>query len=440
MDVPDVHYARSGDVAIAYQIVGAGPHDVVLVPSYGNLLLFWQQPRFVEFFTRISSFARLILLDKRGTGLSDRPREFATLETRMDDVRAVMDAVGSERALLIGSQDGSQVTAVFAATYPERTSALVLLNPAARYVSQPDYPWGVSESEWRQLVASVRDKWGQKEFLESFMRSTDPSLSEDSSFREWWVANLRQTWSPAAAAVFYRMMGEADIRGVLPAIRVPVLVLCRADSVGAARDVADRIGHARLLEFPGTGMFIGLGIELADAVERFLDGLVEEREHETVLSTVVFTDIVGSTTLAARLGDAQWRVLLERHHALVRAQLARSRGHEVDTTGDGFFLTFDGPARGIRAATSIRDAVRELGVEIRAGLHTGECEVVSEKVAGIAVHIGQRVQASAAAGEVVVSQTVKDLVAGSGIEFEERGEHELKGVPGTWRLYAVVDG
>ena len=280
--------------------------------AYGNLLLFWQQPRFVEFFTRISSFARLILLDKRGTGLSDRPREFATLETRMDDVRAVMDAVGSERALLIGSQDGSQVTAVFAATYPERTSALVLLNPAARYVSQPDYPWGVSESEWRQLVASVRGKWGQKEFLESFMRSTDPSLSEDSSFREWWVANLRQTWSAAAAAVFYRMMGEADIRGVLPAIRVPVLVLCRADSVGAARDVADRIGHARLLEFPGTGMFIGLGIELADAVERFLDGLVEEREHETVLSTVVFTDIVGSTTLAARLGDAQWRVLLER--------------------------------------------------------------------------------------------------------------------------------
>ncbi len=204
--------------------------------------------------------------------------------------------------------------------------------------------------------------------------------------------------------------------------------------------MADRVGHARLLEFPGTGMFIGLGIELADAVERFLDGLVEEREHETVLSTVVFTDIVGSTTLAARLGDAQWRVLLERHHALVRAQLARFRGHEVDTTGDGFFLTFDGPARGIRAATSIRDAVRELGVEIRAGLHTGECEVVGEKVAGIAVHIGQRVQASAAPGEVVVSQTVKDLVAGSGIEFEERGEHELKGVPGTWRLYAVVDG
>lgn len=235
------------------------------------------------------------------------------------------------------------------------------------------------------------------------------------------------------------MMGEADIRDVLPAVRVPTLVPCRADSSGAARDVADRIAQARLREFPGTGMFIGLGAQLADAIELFLDGLVEEPEHDTVLSTVLFTDIVGSTTLAARLGDAQWRVLLERHHALVRAQLARFRGHEVDATGDGFLLTFDGPARAIRAAVSIRDAVREQGVEIRAGLHTGECEVLGDKVAGLAVHIGQRVQAMAAGGEVIVSQTVKDLVAGSGIEFEERGEHELRGVPGAWRLYAVTD-
>lgn len=428
VQVPDVEYARSGDVAIAYQAIGAGPLDLVFVPFFGNIRWAWEQPRFAQFFERLASFSRLILLDKRGTGLSDRPRVL-TLETQMDDIRAVLDAVGSERAALLGAVQGGQLCALFAATYPERTRRLVLFNPHASPADMPPAPRSGDEA---------RERWGTRELSEDFARAVYPSVAGDPDFLRWHADYLRFAASPGAAAEFFRMLRDTDVSDVLPTIRVPTLVIYRAERRNAALRVADLIPGARAVQIPGDGG-AWIGDEVPIEVERFLSGQEEALVPDTVLTTVLFTDIVGSTERAAELGDRMWRDLLARHHAAVRRDLARFRGQELDTAGDGFFATFDGPARAIRCAQTIIGDVAKLGLDLRAGLHTGECELHDGKLAGIAVSIGARVAGEAGAGQVVVSGTVRDLVAGSGIEFDDLGASALKGVPGEWRLFAVRD-
>jgi class 3 adenylate cyclase len=433
VDVPDIEYTRSGDVAIAYQTFGDGPHDLVLVPMFSNLVFPWSNSDWREMYERFASFSRLIMFDKRGTGLSDRPRDLGPLETRMDDIRAVLDAVGADRATLVGMVEGGQTCALFAATYPERTEALVLANTPARAVRVEDYPYGIPEDEWRAHLRSVRERWGTREYFEAQAREINPA--GDGEFIDWFVTCQRFCASPGAALTFYRVYGETDLREMLPTIRVPTLVLYRRSLREQMLDLARRIKGARALEIEGTGFkaFNALTRE----VEAFLSGMQAEPVPDTVLATVMFTDIVGSTERAATLGDRAWRELLQDHHILVRRELARFRGEELDTAGDGFFAIFDGPARAISCARAIVGAVAELGLTIRCGVHTGECELQDGKVTGIAVNIGARVAAAAGPGEVLVSGTVKDLVAGSGIEFQEQGLHELKGVPGEWRLYAA---
>jgi len=424
----DVRYARSGDVAIAYQAIGEGPVDLVFIPFFGNIRWAWEQPLFARFLWRLASFSRLILLDKRGTGLSDRPRVL-TLETQMDDIRAVLDAVGSERAVLLGAVQGSQLCALFAATYPERTRGLILVNPHASPADVPPAPRSGDEA---------RESWGTRELSEELARAVYPSLASDPAFLRWHADYLRFSASPGAAAEFFRMLHDTDISDVLPTIRLPTLIVYRPDRRDAALRVAELIPDARTVQIPGQGG-AWVGDEVPAEVERFLSGEKEALVPDSVLTTILFTDIVGSTERAADLGDRAWRDLLARHHAAVRRQLARFRGQELDTAGDGFFATFDGPARAIRCAQAIIAEVAELGLDLRAGLHTGECELHDGKLAGIAVSIGARVASEAAAGQVVVSNTVRDLVAGSGIEFEDLGETALKGVPGEWRLFGVRD-
>jgi class 3 adenylate cyclase len=442
----ETRYARSGDVSIAYQVVGDGPFDVVFVPpATSHVELGWEVAASRVLFEGLASFSRLIFFDKRGTGMSDRVAGAPTLEARMDDVRAVMDAAGSERAAIIGWSEGVAMSALFAATYPERAWALVFYGSSARELRAPDYPWGPTEAEALQMIESDRSRFEQPGYGEQIARSGMPTADDDE------IAALgrmfRQSISPGASEALDRMNIQIDIRHVLPAIRVPTLVLHNAGDrwveVERGRDVADRIPGAEFVEFP----FEGHITQASDAprvleeIERFLHAAWEAdqgREPDRQLATLLFTDIVDSTAHMARLGDAGWRELLERHHALVRRELARARGREVDTAGDGFFAAFDGPARAVRCAKSIVGSVRDLGIDVRSGLHTGECELVDGKISGIAVHTGARVAAHAGAGEVLVSSTVKDLVAGSGLEFDDRGLHELKGIPGEWRLYAAV--
>jgi class 3 adenylate cyclase len=433
VEIPEIDYTRSGDVSIAYQTFGEGPRDLVFVPMFSNLVFPWANADWRGLYDRLSSFSRVIIFDKRGTGLSDRPRDLGTLETRMHDIRAVIDAAGADRVTLVGVGEGGQTCALFAATYPERTEALVLFNTLARVVRAKDYPYGVSEEEWRTNLRDVRERWGEREYFERDARLMDPE--GDETYLDWFVTCQRFCASPGAALTFFRVYGETDLREVLPAIRVPTLVLYRPSHRDQMLDLARRIPDARTRESrkPGFKAFEDLTAEIED----FLSGTYAEPAPDTVLATVLFTDIVGSTELAATLGDRAWRDLLDDHHAAVRRELSRFRGNEVDTAGDGFFATFDGPARAITCARAIVGAVRELEVTLRAGVHTGECELQDGKVTGIAVNIGARVAAAARPGEVLVSGTVKDLVAGSGIEFEERGEQELKGVPGAWRLFAV---
>jgi len=438
IDTPEIQYARSGDVSIAYQVAGDGAVDLVFVPFLFNLAFGWTHPAFRRLLDRLTSFARVIVVDKRGTGLSDRFRELPTLETRMDDLRAVLNEVGTQRTALLGSFEGAQMTALFAATYPDRTQALALYNPVARFVSAADYPWGTPVAEWRALVRRIGEQWGRRAFMEEHLRAIDPELARDPGFVDWYVMFFRLAASPGSAAAFYRMIMETDIREVLPAIRVPTLVCFRDDYDGPARFVAEQIPSARALAFPGVGYLPSAPESMFEALEAFLLGTDEERDPDRVLATILFTDVSASTELAARVGDRAWAELLRRHHGIVRTQLARFRGHEVDTAGDGFLATFEGPARAIRCACAARDEIRSLGMEIRAGVHTGECELVGGKVAGLAVNIGARVVDAAGPGEVFVSSTVKDLVAGSGIGFDDRGDHELRGV-GSWHLYAVHD-
>jgi pimeloyl-ACP methyl ester carboxylesterase len=443
---PETRYAKSGDVHIAYQVVGEGPFDIVFIPPFlTHVELDWKLRSWASALAHLASFSRLIRFDKRGTGMSDRVSGAPTLEMRMDDARAVMDAVGSSRAAFYGSSEGAAMSVLFAATYPERTAALVLRSAYPRTMWAPDYPWGRTEDEYRHEMERDLLLFGRRDQAEEALRSR-VQFEEDEA--EQWVDYHRWSGSPGAVAALALMNRDIDVRSVLPAIRVPTLILHATDDMvvplDVARYVAERIPGARLVVLPGAGHVV-TGRPAARVVaetERFLtevweSGGWEAAEPDRVLATVLFTDIVGSSEKAAALGDRAWRGLLERHHELVRRELVRFRGREVDTAGDGFFASFDGPARAIRCACAVVEAVRDLGIDVRAGLHTGECELVDGKVAGIAVHTGARVASHAQRGEVLVSGTVKDLVAGSGLAFEERGAHELKGIPGEWRLYAV---
>lgn len=443
--LPETRYAKSGDVNIAYQVTGDGPFDLVFVPGFvTHLELHWKMPTFAPFLADLSSFCRLIRFDKRGTGMSDPVSGAPTLETRMDDVRAVMDAVGSERAAFYGLSEGAAMSILFAATYPERTLALVVRSAFPRRMWAPDFPWGRTEEEYeREMQRDLRAFAPRAQAREAIRAFGSFDEDEVDAFLEL----VRFGSSPGTLEALHRMNRDIDVRHVLPAVRVPTLVLHGAlDAVvplEVARYVASAIPSARLVEIPGVGhlAFRG-GDQITEEIRRFVTDVWESRsweetEPDRALATILFTDIVGSTAKAAELGDQGWRELLGEHHTLTRRELSRFRGSEIDTAGDGFFASFDGPARAIRCASSISEDVRRLGIEIRAGLHTGECELLDGKVAGIAVSIGARVASQAQAGEVLVSQTVKDLVAGSGIRFAERGVAELKGVPGEWRLYAV---
>jgi pimeloyl-ACP methyl ester carboxylesterase len=439
--IPETRYAKSGEVNIAYQVVGDVPRDLVLVPGWvSNVEVLWEEPGLSRFLRRLATFSRLILFDKRGTGLSDRVADMPTLETRMDDVRAVMDAVGSESAALLGYSEGGPMCALFAATYPARTTALIMGGGYARRTWAPDYPWAPTAQEHQRFIEMCQREWGGPVGLE--MRA--PSVARDERFRQWWARYLRMSASPGANIALLRMNAEIDIRDVLPAIRVPTLILHSLGDPGidvrGSRYMAERIPGAKYVELPGSDHlpWVSDADAILDEVEEFLTGVRHGPEPDRVLATVMFTDIVGATERAAALGDRRWRDLLDAHHALVRRELTRFRGREVDTAGDGFLATFDGPARAIRCACAISDGARQLDLEIRAGLHTGECEQVGDKVGGIAVHIGARVAAMAASHEVLVSSTVKDLVAGSGLRFADRGVQTLKGVPGEWRLFAVA--
>lgn len=431
---PDVRYVRNGGVAIAYQVVGDGPTDLVYVSDFtSNLVYAWEHPYLRTFYERLARSFRLVLYDRRGIGLSDYGGQFPALETQMDDLRAVLEETQSSAPVVLASHNGCSMAALYAATYPERVQALVLFQP-----------WAQLELGEEQLaeLADLRDRWGTTEFCDELLADICPTLHASETGRAWFANKLRIGASPAAAYALNRASWQTDLRDILPAIRVPTLVLHRgARGERDARDVVLRIPDARSTALPGEDWWgIFLSPELVDEVDRFVAGQAPPEVPETVLATLLFTDIVGSTSRAAELGDQQWRELLGRHHALVRRELARFRGEERDTAGDGFFATFDGPARAIRCAQVIAEGVRDLGLEIRAGLHTGESELHDGKVAGIAVSIGARVAGLARPGEILVTRTVKDLVAGSGLAFELRGDQELKGVPGTWPLYAVVEG
>ena len=450
MDTPGTRYAKTADgVHIGYQVVGDGPIDMVFVMGWtSHIELMWAEPSLASFLTRLSSFSRLILFDKRGMGLSDRvsPDQLPSLEIRMDDARAVMDAAGSERAVVFGVSEGGPMATLFAATYPERTIALVLFGTGACWKPSLDYPWASSDQEYQQRLDEMERLWGTREYATEQVRTWGaPSLADDEQAISWLTEYLRNAASPGAAVALSRMNRGIDVRPALPAIHVPTLVLARdgdiSFSVEETRWLAEQIRGARFVSFPGEDHFFWVGNqdELLDEIERLVGEVrSEEADLDRVLATIMFTDIVDSTATAAALGDKAWRDLVERHHGLVRALLGRFRGREVDTAGDGFFATFDGPARGVRCAQTICEAVTDLGIQVRAGVHTGEVETIAGKAGGIAVSVGARIASLAGPSEVLVSHTVQGLVAGSGLSFEDTGEHELKGVPDRWHLYRAI--
>lgn len=448
---PETRYGKTADgVHIAYQVVGTGSIDIVFVIGWTtNVDALWEEPSLAKFLARLASVSRLIIFDKRGVGMSDRVPESAlpTLETRMDDVRAVMDAAGSKRAVVLGVSEGGPLSLLFAATYPERTTALILFGTMARFAWAPDFPLGVTEQESRDAIDGIDRSWGTEEYASNALRSwAAPGSADDARLVTWLTSYMRRAASPGAAMALERMNYGMDVRHALAAIHVPTLVLARVGDldfpIDATRQMARQIQGAKLVEFPGDDHFFWVGDQTAllDAIEHFLIGVRDdEAELDRVLATVLFTDIVGSTERAAALGDRRWNQVLEAHHARIRSLLGRFRGKEIDTAGDGFLATFDGPIRAVRCAIAATQAVRDIGLEIRAGLHTGEVELSDHGVRGIAVHIGARVAGLAQASEVLASSTVRDLVAGSALRFEDFGEHALKGVPGAWRVYRVLD-
>jgi pimeloyl-ACP methyl ester carboxylesterase len=440
--VAEVRFTRSGGVDVAYRVVGEGPIDLVYVEgSLTHLEVEWDIPQIRRYFERIASFSRLILFDKRGVGMSDRVPGATTLEERMDDIRAVMDAVGSERAAVLGESEGGPLGMLFAAAHPERTVALILLGAEVRERRDDDWPWGeLTDEQFEAAMTTFPERWGKGMGFQHYF----PSIG-DVEWGRRLLARLQQhAGTPSSAEAFIRMAFDIDVRHVAPTINVPTLILHSVEDrvchVENARFLARTIPGAKYVELPGGDHIPILEPDHAVAeIREFLTGTRESSASDRVLATVLFTDLVGSTARAVEVGDHRWRDLVEQHHAAVRRELGRFDGREVDTAGDGFFATFDGPARAIRCARAIIEAVRPLGLDVRAGLHTGEVELADGKVAGIAVNIGARVAARADAGEVLVSSTVKDLVAGSGIEFDDRGTASLKGVPGEWRLFAARD-
>ena len=440
MTAPRTRYARNGDVSIAYQVAGAGAHDLLLVNSWvSQMEHLWTEPRVARTFDRLTSFARLIQFDRRGSGMSDRVPP-APLEEQMDDVLAVLDAAGSERAAVLAETEGTALACLFAATHPERVSSLTLFAPIPRITAAPDYPWAHDPARRETFIARTVEHWGEGVTIDA----VSPAYAGESGLRDWFARMERLAVGPAAIEPTMRVIGRTDVRDILPLIRVPTLVMRRRDDSRVDRRhaeyIRDHVPGARFVELPGTEsvLFLDETEPLVDAVEELVTGSRAARPAERVLATVLFTDIVGSTERAAQLGDRRWRELLDGHHTLVRSALAGHGGEEVKTLGDGFLATFDGPARAVRCALEVAERSGAAGIPVRAGIHTGECERVGTDVAGIAVHIAARVLAEAGPGEVLVSRTVTDLVAGSGLRFRSRGAHALRGVPGEWELFEAA--
>jgi pimeloyl-ACP methyl ester carboxylesterase len=440
--LPKTKYARSGDVRIAYQVTGEGPVDVIFAPgTMSHLDMDWENPRRALFFERFGSFCRLIRFDKRGTGLSDRPMHMATLEERTDDIRAVMDAVGIERASLFGGSEGGSMACMFAATYPQRVNALIVWGAQARWIATPDHPWGQTLQEHEEMLAMIQDDWPSVEYITGpgagLGKDADPARIE--SLQRY----MRAAASPSAVYAYEQMNGEIDTRPILPLIQAPTLVINRSGDpvahVEAARDMASRIPGAKFIEYPGAThalMLDDMDTIISD-IQEFITGERPADVSDRILATVLFLDIASSTEKAAALGDAAWRNVMNAYYATVRKELARFRGKETNTAGDGFLATFDGPARAVRCALAVAKEVKQLGIDVRAGVHTGECELMGDNVGGIAVHAGARIMAKAEPGVVVVSRTVKDLAAGSGIAFTDVGTHALKGIDGEWHLFTA---
>ncbi len=438
---PKTRYANSGDGKIAYQVLGEGPLDIILLPGFvSNVEFYWELPTTTRIFERLASFARVVLWDKRGTGLSDPIDHVPTLDERVDDVIALMDTVGSERAAFFGVSEGGPMSLMFAAAHPERTSALVLYGASPKFSASPEWEWGWSENEIAEFLDDIDKNWGDPTLIELFA----PGQADNEALRHAWGKYQRMGASPAMARAVLEALCRLDCREILSSISAPTLILHPTDErvahVKAARYMAERIPGAQMVEFPSTDhlMLMYDPDPVLDEIEQFLTGVRHDTRSNRILATVMFTDIVGSTVRAAEMGDLRWRDLLATHDATVRRELNRWDGREVKTTGDGFFATFTAPSRAISCATATRDAVGQLGIDVRIGVHTGECELMGSDVGGLAVHTGARVAALAGAREILVSSTVKDLVAGSKIDFVERGTHELKGVPGEWRLFAVT--
>ncbi|MGH6912590.1 MAG: adenylate/guanylate cyclase domain-containing protein [Geminicoccales bacterium] len=435
---PPVRYAKSGDLNIAYQVTGHGPRDLVLISGFvSHLELDWAEPRHARFLERLGSFCRLIRFDKRGTGLSDRPGGLPDLETRMDDVRAVMDAAGSARAVLFGYSEGGPMAILFAATYPQRTAALVVYGSYARRAFSDDYPWAPTKEARSRYAQQIESDWG----WEADMRTMCPSA--DAAMAQWWGARARASASPGAARALIEMNSQVDVRNVLSAVRVPTLVLHRRNDrdsrVEEGRYIADRIKGAKFAELAGEDHFVSIDPDqILDPVEEFVTGSHPTRVGDRMLTSVLFVDIVDSTGRALALGDLGWKAVLDDFHAAAAEQVDRHRGRRINTTGDGLVAIFDGPARAIRCGCAIRDASRGLRLEARAGVHTAEIELRGSDITGIGVHVGARVCELARPGEVWVSRTVQDLVAGSGLRLEDRGTHRLKGIGEEWALYAAT--
>jgi class 3 adenylate cyclase len=447
MDVPDVRYVRNGSVALAYQVFGNGPVDLVYAPQWiGNLEVAWSNPLYARFLNRLASLARIVFVDRRGMGLSDRlsATDVPPLETLVEDLRVVIDSAELERPVLFGGSDAGCICSLFAATHPDLTSALIVYGPEARGTASSDYPWAWTSEEWEVYLADMDAGWGTDEYAARMLEWIMPSAAGDPEQQRWWRTMQRLSATPSSMIAIERIWAEIDIRPVLPTIQAPTLVLHRSgdpvERVEAGRDFARRVPGAQFVELAGGDWPVWAGDQKAlfDAIESFLHGIREEEAQlDRVLATVLFTDIVGSTEKATALGDRAWNELVEHHHLTVRAMLGRYRGAEQDVAGDGFFATFDGPARAVKCAQAIVDAIQPLGLEVRAGVHTGEVGTAGKKAAGLAVNIAARVAALAGPSEVLVSHTVKDLVAGSGLRFQDRGSSELKGVEGAWHLYAV---